>query len=147
MCLCVCVCVCVLQCWEFGIPLCRELAFQYESLYDYQSLSWIRVSCCTTRTVSVTSVTHKPQTTKVPLFLFYCKKPFVCVCRKWRQLIMTTLWSSSVWSRSSSGSDSTAGSSPSSSEWVQTLSLRFVVKYLLFLTNKRVSLYSTGYIV
>ncbi|XP_049589605.1 dedicator of cytokinesis protein 3 isoform X3 [Syngnathus scovelli] len=32
------------KCWEFGIPLCRELAFQYESLYDYQSLSWIRVS-------------------------------------------------------------------------------------------------------
>uniref|UniRef100_A0A8C6LA34 Dedicator of cytokinesis 3 n=1 Tax=Nothobranchius furzeri TaxID=105023 RepID=A0A8C6LA34_NOTFU len=30
------------KCWEFGIPLCRELAFQYESLYDYQSLSWIR---------------------------------------------------------------------------------------------------------
>ncbi|XP_063105005.1 dedicator of cytokinesis protein 3 isoform X10 [Cavia porcellus] len=28
--------------WEFGIPLCRELAYQYESLYDYQSLSWIR---------------------------------------------------------------------------------------------------------
>ncbi|XP_036049465.1 dedicator of cytokinesis protein 3 isoform X3 [Onychomys torridus] len=28
--------------WEFGIPLCRELACQYESLYDYQSLSWIR---------------------------------------------------------------------------------------------------------
>lgn len=32
------------QSWEFGIPLCRELACQYESLYDYQSLSWIRVS-------------------------------------------------------------------------------------------------------
>uniref|UniRef100_A0A8C8DJ06 Dedicator of cytokinesis 3 n=1 Tax=Oryzias sinensis TaxID=183150 RepID=A0A8C8DJ06_9TELE len=30
------------KCWEFGIPLCRELAFQYESQYDYQSLSWIR---------------------------------------------------------------------------------------------------------
>ncbi|KAM8799886.1 dedicator of cytokinesis protein 3 [Eudromia elegans] len=28
--------------WEFGIPLCRELAIQYEGLYDYQSLSWIR---------------------------------------------------------------------------------------------------------
>lgn len=37
-----------LQCWEYGISLCRELAFQYETLYDYQSLSWIRVSkvCC-----------------------------------------------------------------------------------------------------
>lgn len=34
----------VSQSWEFGIPLCRELAIQYESLYDYQSLSWIRVS-------------------------------------------------------------------------------------------------------
>lgn len=33
-----------LQCWEYGISLCRELAFQYETLYDYQSLSWIRVS-------------------------------------------------------------------------------------------------------
>lgn len=32
------------QCWEYGISLCRELAFQYETLYDYQSLSWIRVS-------------------------------------------------------------------------------------------------------
>ncbi|KAI4786907.1 hypothetical protein KUCAC02_036815, partial [Chaenocephalus aceratus] len=31
-------------CWEFGIPLCRELAFQYETLYDYQSLSWIRAA-------------------------------------------------------------------------------------------------------
>uniref|UniRef100_A0A8C9TY43 Dedicator of cytokinesis 3 n=1 Tax=Scleropages formosus TaxID=113540 RepID=A0A8C9TY43_SCLFO len=30
------------KCWEYGIPLCRELAFQYEALYDYQSLSWIR---------------------------------------------------------------------------------------------------------
>uniref|UniRef100_A0A3Q3LP42 Dedicator of cytokinesis protein 3-like n=1 Tax=Mastacembelus armatus TaxID=205130 RepID=A0A3Q3LP42_9TELE len=30
------------KCWEYGIPLCRELAFQYESLFDYQSLSWIR---------------------------------------------------------------------------------------------------------
>lgn len=34
----------LMQSWEFGIPLCRELACQYESLYDYQSLSWIRVS-------------------------------------------------------------------------------------------------------
>uniref|UniRef100_A0A665TKP1 Dedicator of cytokinesis 3 n=1 Tax=Echeneis naucrates TaxID=173247 RepID=A0A665TKP1_ECHNA len=31
-----------LICWEYGISLCRELAFQYETLYDYQSLSWIR---------------------------------------------------------------------------------------------------------
>ncbi|KAE8611914.1 hypothetical protein XENTR_v10012636 [Xenopus tropicalis] len=31
------------KCWEFGIPLCRELAAQYEKLYDYQSLSWILV--------------------------------------------------------------------------------------------------------
>nr|XP_014341950.1 PREDICTED: dedicator of cytokinesis protein 3-like [Latimeria chalumnae] len=30
------------KCWEYGIPLCRELACQYEALYDYQSLSWIR---------------------------------------------------------------------------------------------------------
>ncbi|XP_075430307.1 dedicator of cytokinesis protein 3 isoform X1 [Ascaphus truei] len=30
------------KCWEFGIPLCRELAAQYEKIYDYQSLSWIR---------------------------------------------------------------------------------------------------------
>uniref|UniRef100_A0A8K9WW47 Dedicator of cytokinesis 3 n=1 Tax=Oncorhynchus mykiss TaxID=8022 RepID=A0A8K9WW47_ONCMY len=30
------------KCWEYGVPLCRELAFQYETLYDYQSLSWIR---------------------------------------------------------------------------------------------------------
>uniref|UniRef100_A0A8C5A8L7 Dedicator of cytokinesis 3 n=1 Tax=Gadus morhua TaxID=8049 RepID=A0A8C5A8L7_GADMO len=30
------------KCWEYGISLCRELAFQYEALYDYQSLSWIR---------------------------------------------------------------------------------------------------------
>ncbi|XP_048110330.1 dedicator of cytokinesis protein 3 isoform X2 [Alosa alosa] len=30
------------KCWEYGIPLCRELGFQYELLYDYQSLSWIR---------------------------------------------------------------------------------------------------------
>ncbi|XP_041446710.1 dedicator of cytokinesis protein 3 isoform X1 [Xenopus laevis] len=29
------------KCWEFGVPLCRELAAQYEKLYDYQSLSWI----------------------------------------------------------------------------------------------------------
>ncbi|XP_043933928.1 dedicator of cytokinesis protein 3 [Protopterus annectens] len=30
------------KCWEYGIPLCRELACQYENLFDYQSLSWIR---------------------------------------------------------------------------------------------------------
>ncbi|XP_007888770.2 dedicator of cytokinesis protein 3 [Callorhinchus milii] len=30
------------KCWEYGIPLCRELANQYEVFYDYQSLSWIR---------------------------------------------------------------------------------------------------------
>ncbi|XP_059505489.1 dedicator of cytokinesis protein 3 isoform X3 [Stegostoma tigrinum] len=30
------------KCWEYGIPLCRELASQYEALYDYHSLSWIR---------------------------------------------------------------------------------------------------------
>ncbi|XP_072569116.1 dedicator of cytokinesis protein 3-like isoform X1 [Paramormyrops kingsleyae] len=28
--------------WEYGIPVCRELASQYEATYDYQSLSWIR---------------------------------------------------------------------------------------------------------
>uniref|UniRef100_A0A8C9TCB0 Dedicator of cytokinesis 3 n=1 Tax=Scleropages formosus TaxID=113540 RepID=A0A8C9TCB0_SCLFO len=28
--------------WEYGIPVCRELAAQYEASYDYQSLSWIR---------------------------------------------------------------------------------------------------------
>lgn len=64
------VCVCVHQCWEFGIPLCRELAFQYESLYDYQSLSWIRVSC--------TSNTHRtvdPLTRRT-----ICSNVTVCVC-------------------------------------------------------------------
>uniref|UniRef100_A0AAR2JPZ4 Dedicator of cytokinesis 3 n=1 Tax=Pygocentrus nattereri TaxID=42514 RepID=A0AAR2JPZ4_PYGNA len=30
------------KCWEYGISLCRELALQYEMLYDYHSLSWIR---------------------------------------------------------------------------------------------------------
>ncbi|XP_069792936.1 dedicator of cytokinesis protein 3 isoform X11 [Narcine bancroftii] len=30
------------KCWEYGIPLCRELASQYEIFYDYHSLSWIR---------------------------------------------------------------------------------------------------------
>ncbi|XP_078065472.1 dedicator of cytokinesis protein 3 isoform X3 [Mustelus asterias] len=30
------------KCWEYGIPLCRELASQYEVFYDYHSLSWIR---------------------------------------------------------------------------------------------------------
>ncbi|XP_035392220.1 dedicator of cytokinesis protein 3-like isoform X4 [Electrophorus electricus] len=30
------------KCWEYGISLCRELAHQYEMLYDYHSLSWIR---------------------------------------------------------------------------------------------------------
>ncbi|XP_078730963.1 dedicator of cytokinesis protein 3 isoform X3 [Lampetra fluviatilis] len=30
------------KCWEFGIPLCRELAGQYEALYDYQRLSSVR---------------------------------------------------------------------------------------------------------
>ncbi|PIO23608.1 hypothetical protein AB205_0141410, partial [Aquarana catesbeiana] len=29
------------KCWEYAIPLCRELAAQYEKLYDFQSLSWI----------------------------------------------------------------------------------------------------------
>lgn len=33
-----------LQCWENGIILCRELADQYESYYDYRNLSKMRVS-------------------------------------------------------------------------------------------------------
>lgn len=37
-------CLC-LQCWENGIILCRELADQYESYYDYRNLSKMRVSC------------------------------------------------------------------------------------------------------
>lgn len=32
------------QCWENGIILCRELADQYESYYDYRNLSKMRVS-------------------------------------------------------------------------------------------------------
>uniref|UniRef100_A0A8C4Q7C8 Dedicator of cytokinesis 3 n=1 Tax=Eptatretus burgeri TaxID=7764 RepID=A0A8C4Q7C8_EPTBU len=28
--------------WEYGIPLCRELAIQYEAIYDYQRLSSVR---------------------------------------------------------------------------------------------------------
>lgn len=32
-----------LQCWENGIILCRELADQYESYYDYRNLSKMRV--------------------------------------------------------------------------------------------------------
>lgn len=40
-----CICVCLyLQCWENGIILCRELADQYESYYDYRNLSKMRVS-------------------------------------------------------------------------------------------------------
>lgn len=41
--MCVCVFLC-LQCWENGIILCRELADQYESYYDYRNLSKMRVS-------------------------------------------------------------------------------------------------------
>lgn len=33
----------VFQCWENGIILCRELADQYESYYDYRNLSKMRV--------------------------------------------------------------------------------------------------------
>lgn len=31
------------QCWENGIILCRKIAEQYESYYDYRSLSKMRV--------------------------------------------------------------------------------------------------------
>lgn len=37
-------CLCP-QCWENGIILCRELADQYESYYDYRNLSKMRVGC------------------------------------------------------------------------------------------------------
>lgn len=39
----ICLCLCY-QCWENGIILCRELADQYESYYDYRNLSKMRVS-------------------------------------------------------------------------------------------------------
>ena len=48
----------LLQSWEFGIPLCRELACQYESLYDYQSLSWIRVSFAPRPASALTGSAH-----------------------------------------------------------------------------------------
>jgi hypothetical protein len=32
------------QCWENGIILCRKIAEQYESYYDYRNLSKMRVS-------------------------------------------------------------------------------------------------------
>lgn len=32
-----------LQCWENGIILCRKIAEQYESYYDYRNLSKMRV--------------------------------------------------------------------------------------------------------
>lgn len=53
--------------------------------------------------------------------IFYILPPVACMCRKWRQRITTTSWSSNVWSPSSSGWGSTAGSSLSSSEWVMSL--------------------------
>lgn len=31
------------QCWENGIILCRKIAEQYESYYDYRNLSKMRV--------------------------------------------------------------------------------------------------------
>lgn len=31
------------QCWENGIVLCRKIAEQYESYYDYRNLSKMRV--------------------------------------------------------------------------------------------------------
>lgn len=40
----VCLFVLCFQCWENGIILCRELADQYESYYDYRNLSKMRVS-------------------------------------------------------------------------------------------------------
>lgn len=49
-----------LQCWEYGISLCRELAFQYETLYDYQSLSWIRVSNILCTYLCVLLLSNKP---------------------------------------------------------------------------------------
>lgn len=33
-----------LQCWENGIILCRKIAEQYESYYDYRNLSKMRVT-------------------------------------------------------------------------------------------------------
>lgn len=42
-----------LQCWENGIILCRELADQYESYYDYRNLSKMRVCFSTSVPLSL----------------------------------------------------------------------------------------------
>lgn len=107
-----CVFVCP-QCWEYGIPLCRELAFQYESLYDYQSLSWIRVSPNNTYIKNRLDLSYDKE---ILIIRSHNLPPATFTCRKWRRPITTTSWSSSAWSPSSSGSASTAGSSLSSSE-------------------------------
>ena len=53
LCVCVCVCACMhslkdlaccFQSWEFGVPLCKELAELYESKIQYSKLCEILVS-------------------------------------------------------------------------------------------------------
>lgn len=76
-----------LQCWEYGISLCRELAFQYETLYDYQSLSWIRVSpaCSSFLLLLQTSIFCDEEGGSVDSFLRYCHALLFGVMRAQRQ--------------------------------------------------------------
>lgn len=47
-----------LQCWENGIILCRELADQYESYYDYRNLSKMRVGFQNKTKFSTSTIIH-----------------------------------------------------------------------------------------
>ncbi|XP_061114402.1 dedicator of cytokinesis protein 3-like [Conger conger] len=71
------------KCWEYGIPLCRELAFQYELLYDYQSLSWIRKMEATYYDNIVQQQRLEPEFFRVGFYgrkfpFFLRNKEFVC---------------------------------------------------------------------
>lgn len=61
--------------------------------------------------------------------LLFCFCLFVCVrvlvCRNWRPPILTISWSNNVWNPNSSGWDSTAGNSPSSSGSVEPFFIFF----------------------
>ncbi|KAJ8257946.1 hypothetical protein GJAV_G00191470 [Gymnothorax javanicus] len=71
------------KCWEYAIPLCRELAFQYELLYDYQSLSWIRKMEATYYDNIVQQQRLEPEFFRVGFYgrkfpFFLRNKEFVC---------------------------------------------------------------------
>lgn len=56
------------QCWENGIILCRELADQYESYYDYRNLSKMRVGGSQREAAAAAAAAGRHLTVLCPMF-------------------------------------------------------------------------------